>query len=139
MLKINFRRVITDGKNYMPEIDGLRFLAIFTVIIYHIAILVSIKNNIPITNKLLMPFLTGGQGVQVFFIISGFILTLPFASKYPKGEKISLRDYFYRRLTRLEPPYIITLLLFFCIIIYIGKHSFFSLIDNLVASIFYVH
>lgn len=68
----------------------------------------------------------GGVGVGVFFSISGLILALPFAVYHlherdvgvPGAErsppkKVRLRDYFLRRVTRLEPPYIISLLLTF--------------------------
>src|SRR2546422_10744629 len=56
----------------------------------------------------------GRYGVQFFFVISGFILGLPFATKYLKnGEDISLRKYFLIRLTRLEAPYLLNLLVFF--------------------------
>jgi len=49
--------------------------------------------------------------VLLFFIISGFILALPFALQHQEGaERVSLRAYFLRRLTRLEPPYLLTLL-----------------------------
>lgn len=51
------------------------------------------------------------EGVLLFFVISGFILALPFALQHQRGgERVSLRAYFLRRLTRLEPPYLLTLL-----------------------------
>lgn len=138
-MRFSLRRNIAEGKNYMPEIDGLRFLAIITVLAYHIILFVSIKFNISFTNYFFIPFLNGAQGVQVFFVISGFILTMPFAFKIPNGQKIDLKSYFYRRLTRLEPPYIISLLFFFCILIITKRNTFFELFDNLIASIFYIH
>ena len=50
------------------------------------------------------------RGVELFFIISGFILGLPFAKQYLAGGKqVRLGAYFLRRLTRLEPPYILIL------------------------------
>ena len=43
-------------------------------------------------------------GVDMFFMISGFVLALPFATRYlAHGPRVSLRSYFLRRLTRLEP------------------------------------
>lgn len=134
-----FKRKISHGKKYFPEIDGLRFIAILAVIFYHITDFFSIKNNLDLDGLFFLPFKTGGQGVQLFFIISGFILALPFAEKYPKGENVSIKYFFLRRLTRLEPPYLISLFLFFSILIFTNKANFNDLVDNLIASIFYVH
>src|SRR5687768_7994733 len=59
----------------------------------------------------------GGYGVSIFFMISGFILSLPFAKnhfdKRPDRKPISLKRYYLRRLVRLEPPYLIALIIFF--------------------------
>jgi peptidoglycan/LPS O-acetylase OafA/YrhL len=56
-------------------------------------------------------FEAGHYGVQLFFAISGCILSLPFARQNLCGEKrVSLRQYYLRRVTRIEPPYIIHLL-----------------------------
>ena len=55
--------------------------------------------------------LKGWFGVQLFFVISGFILAMPFAEQHlSRGRPVSLKNYFIRRLTRLEPPYLINLL-----------------------------
>jgi peptidoglycan/LPS O-acetylase OafA/YrhL len=55
----------------------------------------------------------GGFGVYLFFVISGMILALPFARYYlADGKPVSIKKYFARRLTRLEPPYILALFLF---------------------------
>lgn len=50
------------------------------------------------------------HGVELFFAISGFILGVPFASRYLlHTPKVDLKSYFLRRLTRLEPPYFLAL------------------------------
>ena len=56
-------------------------------------------------------FLAGCNGVELFFVISGFILALPFARQnISQREPVQLKAYYLRRLTRLEPPYLIQLL-----------------------------
>jgi hypothetical protein len=87
-----FRRV-TSGGNYMPEIDGLRFIAIVWV-----AALMHLTNiiDINIYNRQLIKtdftrsfLLEGGNGVSFFFMISGFILALPFIKeKLYGGNKV---------------------------------------------------
>jgi len=120
---------ITSGGGFIPEIDGLRFFSIATVILVHCRTQ---------TATMVMPVATGGAaesfrdadhgdlffriaqrgdvGVLVFFAISGFILALPFARHLRGGaDPVRLRPYFLKRLTRLEPPYVLSLLAFFAL------------------------
>ncbi len=54
--------------------------------------------------------LNGDRGVELFFVLSGFILCLPFARQYITGSKpVELKRYYLRRVTRLEPPYFIAM------------------------------
>lgn len=121
-----FERKTSSGR-YVAEIDGLRFLAIFLVILFH-AHLFFRDGTEPVNAHELagrdwgtifrhLPnfFIAKGWfGVQIFFVISGLVLALPFASHHLKGTRLpELRDYFKRRLIRIEIPYLITLTLFF--------------------------
>ena len=82
----------------------------------------------------------GDFGVKLFFVISGFVIALPFAKAHLFGDRLPrLRDYFFRRLTRLEPPYIVNLLVMFGFLWIAGHGSFTALIPHLFASVFYVH
>jgi peptidoglycan/LPS O-acetylase OafA/YrhL len=112
----SFRRITSNG-TYIPEIDGLRFIAILAVVFLHcygelldrMGIGVKAMNDQPGLLRLLGH---GGYGVEIFFAISGFILALPFARQYLQdGRKVRLPAYFLRRVTRLEPPYILWLLI----------------------------
>src|SRR5512135_2587051 len=113
-----FRRVTTSG-NFISEIDGLRFIAIGTVVLFHLVVNLGIKSPvtyaIPSEGNLIVAVARHGfRGVELFFIISGFILAYPFASHYIKGaRRVNLRSYFLRRVTRLEPPYFLCMILFF--------------------------
>jgi peptidoglycan/LPS O-acetylase OafA/YrhL len=139
-----FKR-ITYSTSYLPEIDGLRFLAIFSVVvILHITNYLDEKfyNLQLIQNNYWKNFVTeGGNGVALFFIISGFILSLPFAKwRLNQGKKISLKNYYLRRVTRLEPPYIIALIIFFIANVWvIHKYSFGVLLPHFLASAVYLH
>src|SRR6266513_382861 len=90
-----FRRITTSG-NFIPEIDGLRFIAISSVVLDHIALYVTDLSRHPMGL-----FELGGRGVELFFVISGFILAVPFASQHLcGGPRLGLRKYFLRRITR---------------------------------------
>jgi len=68
-------------------------------------------------------------------------LALPFARYHlGHGEKVHLKTYFVRRLTRLEPPYLITLTFFFFVHLFVvGDNTFDELLGNFFASGLYCH
>jgi peptidoglycan/LPS O-acetylase OafA/YrhL len=122
-----FRR-ITSGGNFIPQIDGLRFIAITLVVMLHLNSYSNLRLRTSFTS-----FDLGWRGVQLFFVLSGFILGLPFAKHYlANGKAVDIKRYFLRRLTRLEPPYILCLIL-----LYQFVHS--TSLSHLLASLFYVH
>lgn len=139
-----FRR-ITYSTSYLPEVDGLRFLAIFSVVVVmHITNYMNEKfyNDELVTSSYWKNFMVGGgSGVPLFFMISGFILSLPFAKWRLNGDKpVYLKRYFLRRVTRLEPPYLSALIIFFIANIWIvGKHDFNQQLPHLLASAVYLH
>ena len=136
---------ITSSGRYIAEVDGLRFMAIMPVLIQHLSERIqrysSIEWSSPV-NEDPVAFLAsrGTIGVFIFFAISGFILSLPFAKYHLQaGNKVKLRSYFWRRITRLEPPYIFWMSVFFLILLMKGGESFSSLFPHLGASLLYVH
>lgn len=141
-----FSRITSNGK-FVPEVDGLRFIAIFSVVIYHMNGFFTVKVQERLNySDTFMTFWntllgTGNVGVPLFFVISGYILGLPFANQYiGNGKEVSLPSYFMRRLTRLEPPYILCMLaLFFMSIYVVHKYTFIELLPSLLASLTYTH
>jgi len=125
----------------------MRFLAIIPVVLLHFRT-AFLRYNGNYTLETLSSFdrlidkwiKTGDVGVHIFFAISGFILTLPFANHYINGsKKVSLKRYFLKRLTRLEPPYIITLTLLFLIHMYLQIDPVQQLVRSYFASLVYSH
>jgi peptidoglycan/LPS O-acetylase OafA/YrhL len=81
----------------------------------------------------------GDLGVQLFFVISGFILALPFAAHFLEGRPPRrLGSYYLRRLTRLEPPYFINLALIVTLLVFVNHQPAGELLPNLFASAGYV-
>ncbi len=143
-MKLTFKRITSSG-NFIPEIDGLRFIAIASVILVHLSSYITLKDNHPykdaVDYTILKRILSHGSlGVPLFFVISGFILGLPFAKYHLLQEKkVNMKNYFFRRLTRLEPPYILVMTLAFVIVVFVAKSMSFK--DGIVyytASIFYI-
>lgn len=153
-----FSRITTPGRTFLPQVDGLRCVAIVAVIAYHVRMIGSYHLGVTLesgeglegfTNRL---FEAGSNGVQLFFAISGFILALPFARQFLQGgTPVTLRGYFLRRLTRLEPPYIIQLAFFFLLSAFVlrrlpahehlyGQPDWAAYVgQHLLASLFYVN
>jgi peptidoglycan/LPS O-acetylase OafA/YrhL len=80
---------------YRPDIDGLRALAIVFVLIFHSG----------------LPFLPSGFiGVDIFFVISGFLITSIIQYSID-NKQFSFKEFYSRRLWRLQPVFICLLLL----------------------------
>ena len=145
MIIDRIRRITRDGR-WIAEIDGLRFLAIFSVFLFHLSGEVIMRSGriIPVENRyllLLQPVANGDRGVELFFVISGMILAMPFARSLLKGaKKVSIRKYYMRRVTRLEPPYLVSVLLFLVLLaVYMHGHLGKAFLGHALASAFYLH
>jgi peptidoglycan/LPS O-acetylase OafA/YrhL len=140
-----FRR-ITSNQLYLAEIDGMRFLSLLMVTLFHIRGYFLEKTSITFADNpdnyywLNRFFVNADRSVPLFFAISGFILALPFANHYLKGAKpIQLKQYYIRRVTRLEPPYFIVMICIFAVQLLLNTKPFSVLFPSLLASLIYSH
>lgn len=93
---------------HYPCIDILRAVAALLVVVYHV-IEVGQWKEFPITGLALWPRI-GWIGVDLFFVISGFVITLSAVSGYRFANEAFVRDFAYRRWMRIAPLYFCTLL-----------------------------
>ncbi len=134
----------TSSGRFIPEMDGLRFVAIAMVILYHLNGYLMTKaafyERRSAPDWLCRSALVGFHGVELFFVISGFILALPFAAHHLSGAPaVSLRKYYLRRLTRLEPPYFVTIFLLLALGLWIHPLPASAILPHLGASLAYLH
>lgn len=80
-------------KNYRPDIDGLRGIAVLGVVIFHSGIGIS----------------GGYAGVDVFFVISGFLITGILLKDLERGS-FSMRRFWERRARRILPALTVTVI-----------------------------
>ena len=74
--------------NYRPEIDGLRAFAVLAVIINHFS-----KDILP----------GGYLGVDIFFVISGYVITSSLHGRYSQSFRDFISGFYERRIKRLVP------------------------------------
>src|SRR5258708_25991447 len=98
---------LTSSGAYVPQIDGLRFLAILPVLFFHAGLRAARITPDPTVNEALMSawLPMGGVGVSLFFFISGYIIAYPFLSNRPPR----FADFYKRRLLRLGTPCLISI------------------------------
>lgn len=139
---------VTNSHSYVPQIDGLRFVAIAQVALYHAALRGQrAADAAALPDQGWFAWLPNGiAGVELFFFISGYIIAYPFLT----GRPPLLRTFYLRRVTRLEPPYILTVLLCFAAFVsvggIVGPSPALRHVDDatpvwasLLASLFYLH
>lgn len=85
---------------YRPEIDGLRTIAVVAVIIYHAEFTLGSSY-----------LLKGGfLGVDIFFVISGFLITSLIMSEHQRTGRFSIMNFYERRARRLLPALLVVML-----------------------------
>lgn len=82
-----------NSQKYRSDIDGLRAIAVLSVILFHI-------------NPLLLP--GGFVGVDIFFVISGYLISLHIYKELENGQ-FSLAEFYRRRIKRIAPAMLVVL------------------------------
>ena len=85
---------------YIPSLDGIRAVSIAIVFAAH----AGVSRLIP-----------GGFGVTIFFFLSGYLITSLLVREYEQYGSIALRAFYLRRVIRLGPPLLATLVMVFAL------------------------
>jgi Predicted acyltransferases len=94
------------GRFYVPQLDGLRFLAFLLVFIHHgprMSVLFPAKS----AGRAGLTFLQnwGWCGVDLFLVLSAYLITSLLLIEHEKYHAISLRGFYLRRILRIWPLY----------------------------------
>ncbi len=90
------------GIRYIPAIDGLRAVAVIAVMLYHLG----------------FSWIPGGfLGVDLFFVISGYVITRLLLDSIQRSGGLDLRAFYKARIRRLFPPLVFMI---FVTVFYIG-------------------
>jgi peptidoglycan/LPS O-acetylase OafA/YrhL len=89
----------------LPGLDSLRALAISAVMLFHLSWLLP-ESFGPVARF-------GWMGVDLFFVLSGYLIGSQLLRPYTRGERPSLREFYRRRIYRILPAYLVVLCLYF--------------------------
>ena len=108
---------------YVPGLDGLRALAVIAVIVYH-------------ANK---QWLGGGfLGVEVFFVVSGYLITLLLVAERERTGTVSFGQFWFRRARRLLPALFTMLIALITYVAFFNRDYLGTLRGDVVAGVSYV-
>ena len=107
---------------YRPEIDGLRALAVMSVILFH----ANIING-------------GFLGVDIFFVISGYLISYQIIDEIKNYGKFSFSNFYKRRVKRILPVlFVIKLITLILGIIFFNPSSLNDLASSAISSLFFI-
>lgn len=108
----------TNKQQKLFGLDHLRALAIAFVLLFHYFIL---SGGTP---EWLPDFASfGWTGVDLFFVLSGFLISSQLFAQIKEGQAISFRTFFLKRFFRIIPAFLATLALYFCFPFFREKES----------------
>lgn len=107
----------------IPGLDGLRGLAVAAVVIYHF-----FGDALP----------GGYLGVDMFFVLSGFLITSLLLREYDTTGTVNLKDFWVRRLRRIMPTAIVVLVVCTAIVGVIGGDFAVNIRTQFLGSLFFV-
>ena len=98
--------VMQKSKLYFKGLNGLRFIAALLVVIYHASTFATAKSAPAVFDfRPYSLFNNGGQAVDFFFVLSGFLITSLLLKEYDKNNTISVKQFYIRRILRIWPLY----------------------------------
>lgn len=139
---------VRDEVGRIPGIEGLRGVAVLWVVFFHYLVLrPDDVASRAIGSSLAGPLAGNGYlGVDLFFLISGFLLAMPWFVHDARGlPPPSMRDFYRRRFWRIAPAYYVQLLFLFAVVLPALRGTAFWRTDlyvyayNLVAHALFLH
>ena len=113
----------TPPLGYLPSLDGIRAIAVLAVIVFHSA----------------LPWLPGGfLGVDVFFVLSGFLITTLLLQEVERTGRLHFGAFYLRRARRLLPALAVVLIASAALVVIFAPDAAARLREDIVASTFYV-
>ncbi|MBL1321198.1 MAG: acyltransferase [Methylophaga sp.] len=117
--KENFKSIYTRRASNYASIDGIRAISIILVLVFHTFFVYQLAHPThdvaAIINELGMGWawaFNGDKGVDVFFVMSGFLISGILFRQIAKSGHMDLKNFYIRRYLRLTPAYYFTLTIY---------------------------
>lgn len=110
-------------RRYIPGLDGLRALAVISIILFHL-------------NSQLLP--GGFLGVDTFFVISGYLITALLISEYKQYGYINLMEFWIKRMKRLLPAVLFMMGIVLSYTVFFEPEIIKEIKSDVLAAVFYV-
>ena len=114
--KENFRTIYTRRASNYASLDGIRALSILLVLVFHTIFVYQLAHPTETVESILNEIggwwgwaLNGDKGVDVFFVMSGFLISGILFRQIDKKGHMDLKNFYIRRYLRLTPAYYFTL------------------------------
>ena len=95
---------------YLPTLDGWRAISIIMVLIYHAAWFTYGPESNSYDPHIWNYFKIGGYGVDIFFTISGYLITSRILFEYKKYGTFNIKEFYIKRFFRIVPPFYLYLI-----------------------------
>lgn len=135
--KENFRSIYTRRSGNYASIDGIRAISIILVLVFHTFFVYQLAHPTVTVEAMINELgsgwiwtLNGDKGVDVFFVLSGFLISGILFRQIDKKGHMDLKNFYIRRYLRLTPAYYFTLTLYWLLS---GPHS-----ENIWANYLYI-
>jgi peptidoglycan/LPS O-acetylase OafA/YrhL len=112
----------TGERFYFPELDGMRFIAFMMVYLFHGGVSEGIVARLVGSHVAKAFVFNGGYGVQLFFILSGYLITALLLREEERFGRISLKAFWVRRILRIWPLYDLVVLIGFFLLPALDGH-----------------
>lgn len=113
----------TQHHRYIPGLDGLRAFAVLSVIAYHL--------NFNWANG-------GFIGVDIFFVLSGYLITSILLPAYGNDINLDFRDFWVRRIRRLLPAAYLMIFSTVVWVVLFGRELLHTVRGDAISSLFYM-
>ena len=124
-LEKNLEYLVNRPSGAIMPLDGIRSIAVIYVLVYHafhltqnlfsgvpggVELFESHLNNFPFWLNWVWH---GDRGVDIFFVISGFLIGGLLFNEYKRDNRINLLAFYWRRVIRLMPLYVLLIVIFY--------------------------
>ncbi|SHO52248.1 acyltransferase family protein [Desulfopila aestuarii] len=120
---------INVQKQTILELNGIRGFACLLIFLFHCRVMSGSPDIRPDLGVLYLLPLHGAYAVDLFFVLSGFFIILPYAKAgYTETINFSYLQYYKKKIVRIFPPYYLNLLVMFGMVVpvFIGQDFLFS-------------